>query len=263
MSEELVNEIVSRANHLNSKEFENFQNNLYNNGIRVDLEEEAKSHNVRIESDKDYDGFKPSDEYKRAIEGLKNAEDWVNQNPSLGLEDKIKGIAGRVNESNQAQNYRRVTQGVTIMGSVANPPYPAKIPKEMEKFTEEIKALKEYIKKGEATSIDEALYSHFQLARIHPFEDGNGRTARGYQNHLLQQNGFPPALMLRSDRPQYLQKMQKAVLAYKEREGSSKTFRNGYSISNEERDFFNFVGKAINASLDLVFDGAMNFEVKK
>ena len=43
--------------------------------------------------------------------------------------------------------------------------------------------------------------AHFRLVSIHPFVDGNGRTARLLMNLLLLQAGYPPAI-IRKEGPQ-------------------------------------------------------------
>jgi hypothetical protein len=51
----------------------------------------------------------------------------------------------------------------------------------------------------------EAAYdSHEGLVTIHPFRDGNGRTARLLMNLLLLKNGYPPIVIRPEDRPPYL-----------------------------------------------------------
>ena len=44
---------------------------------------------------------------------------------------------------------------------------------------------------------------HHRFVWIHPFFDGNGRTARLIFNLLLMQAGFPPAIILKNDRKKY------------------------------------------------------------
>lgn len=51
--------------------------------------------------------------------------------------------------------------------------------------------------------IELAAVFHHKLVWIHPFFDGNGRTARLCMNHLLMSYGFPPAIILRNDRKKY------------------------------------------------------------
>jgi Fic family protein len=44
---------------------------------------------------------------------------------------------------------------------------------------------------------------HHQFVWIHPFFDGNGRTARLLMNLLFMKYGFPPAIILKNNREQY------------------------------------------------------------
>jgi Fic family protein len=46
--------------------------------------------------------------------------------------------------------------------------------------------------------------AHLKLVTIHPFIDGNGRTARLLMNLLLMQEGYPPALVRKEDRNDYI-----------------------------------------------------------
>jgi Fic family protein len=51
--------------------------------------------------------------------------------------------------------------------------------------------------------IERAALAHFHLVHIHPFADGNGRTARLLMNLLLLQSGYPLAIIRREDRLAY------------------------------------------------------------
>jgi Fic family protein len=56
-----------------------------------------------------------------------------------------------------------------------------------------------------ATSVvEQAARAHFGLAVIHPFSDGNGRTARLLMNLILQRRGYPMAIIRVRDRDAYL-----------------------------------------------------------
>jgi len=50
---------------------------------------------------------------------------------------------------------------------------------------------------GLAALIDLCAWTHAEWIRIHPFANGNGRTARIWANALLMRYGLPPAIRLR------------------------------------------------------------------
>jgi hypothetical protein len=50
---------------------------------------------------------------------------------------------------------------------------------------------------GLAAVVDLAAWAHAQWIRIHPFANGNGRTARMWANFLLMRYGLPPIVRLR------------------------------------------------------------------
>ena len=60
--------------------------------------------------------------------------------------------------------------------------------------------------------VELAAEAHYQLVTIHPFTDGNGRTARLLMNLILIQCGYPPALIRNRDRLKYIQSLEKAQL---------------------------------------------------
>lgn len=51
---------------------------------------------------------------------------------------------------------------------------------------------------------------HHKLAAIHPFFDGNGRTARLLMNVILMQAGYPLAIILKNDRKKYYDVLSKS-----------------------------------------------------
>ena len=52
--------------------------------------------------------------------------------------------------------------------------------------------------------------AHRRLVDIHPFNDGNGRTARLLMNLILIRSGYPPVAVRPEDRPAYIRALQQA-----------------------------------------------------
>jgi Fic family protein len=80
-----------------------------------------------------------------------------------------------------------------------------------------------------------AAQAHHRLVAIHPFIDGNGRTARLAMNLLLMRRGYPPTVIQRANRRQYY-----TVLAQ--------------AASGKPEALVNFVGRAVENSLNLYLE---------
>lgn len=72
--------------------------------------------------------------------------------------------------------------------------------------------MKEIVGSEKRHPVELAAEAHYQLVTIHPFVDGNGRTARLLMNLILLQNGYPPALIRKRDRLRYIQSLEDAQL---------------------------------------------------
>jgi fido (protein-threonine AMPylation protein) len=59
-------------------------------------------------------------------------------------------------------------------------------------------------------AINHAAIHHAWFERIHPFVDGNGRVGRLLLNFMLIQRGYPPAVILSTQRRRYLQALRTA-----------------------------------------------------
>lgn len=55
-----------------------------------------------------------------------------------------------------------------------------------------------------------AIVFHHKFEKIHPFSDGNGRTGRMIINYLLLKNNFPPTIIRKKFRKEYLEAMREA-----------------------------------------------------
>lgn len=62
----------------------------------------------------------------------------------------------------------------------------------------------------ELNAIELATVFHHKFVYIHPFFDGNGRTVRLAMNLLLMRHGFPPAIILKTDRKKYYDALNQA-----------------------------------------------------
>ncbi|GFR27897.1 protein adenylyltransferase Fic [Trichonephila clavata] len=58
--------------------------------------------------------------------------------------------------------------------------------------------------------VKQAALAHYKLAHIHPFVDGNGRTARLLMNLILMRAGYPPVIIRKQDRSVYFNALQMA-----------------------------------------------------
>ena len=81
-----------------------------------------------------------------------------------------------------------------------------------------------------------AAEAHTKLVSIHPFTDGNGRTARLLMNLILLHYSFPPAIIKAKDRTAYLD----AIEAWQQQ--------------NEKALFQNMLIEAVNESLDIYLE---------
>jgi len=84
----------------------------------------------------------------------------------------------------------------------------------------------------ELRTIELAAFFHHRLAYIHPFLDGNGKTARLLMNAILMSRGYPFTVLLKVDRPKYLRALSEAD-------------------NGNLAPFANFVARSVERSLDL------------
>ena len=106
-------------------------------------------------------------------------------------------------EREWAGKYRN---GAVIIGGAKHvPPDALDVPQQMANLMQWLKRNEKKIHTIELSAV-----LHHKIAAIHPFFDGNGRTARLVMNVLLMQKGFPLAIILKNDRKKYYDVLQKA-----------------------------------------------------
>lgn len=134
-------------------------------------------------------------------------------------------------ENKNAGQYRQTP--VRIVGARHVPPEVWEIPQLMAEWGEWLV--------GESVDlhpIAAAALAHHRLVAIHPFIDGNGRTARLVMNLLLMRHGYPPTIILRANRKQYYRVLAQA----------------------DEKNLpplVNFVGRAVERSLFLYLEACI------
>lgn len=114
---------------------------------------------------------------------------------------------------------------IRITGSNVSRPNYIKVPQLMDDLIYSIKSSNEHTAKIAADA-------HLKLVFIHPFVDGNGRTARLLLNLILLQNDYPLVFLKAEDRQEYINAIEKALL------------KEDYS------DYYAVIFKAIEFSLD-------------
>jgi Fic family protein len=133
-------------------------------------------------------------------------------------------ILSKIDDTN-AGRYRSVS--VRIAGSTVVMPNPAKVPALMSEFMGWLHS------RNADHPVKIAADAHFKFVSIHPFTDGNGRTARLLMNLLLMQEGYPPALIKKEDRLKYINAVEKGQL------------------TGEMDDYYRVIYGSIETSLDI------------
>ena len=88
---------------------------------------------------------------------------------------------------------------VFVKGTCVEFPLPHNVPYQMDEFIQWLETRQQEHPVGVAAD------AHFKLVTIHPFVDGNGRTARLLMNLILLINGYPLAVIRNEDRTSYLE----------------------------------------------------------
>lgn len=115
------------------------------------------------------------------------------------LLDLHRIVLTRVDDDHAGQY--RLSQ-VRIAGASITPPDPLKVPEQMAALFAGITSISDPFEKSAKL--------HHGIARIHPFTDGNGRTARLAMNFILLAAGYPPISIPTELRQDYYQALEAA-----------------------------------------------------
>ena len=130
----------------------------------------------------------------------------------------VKSHSGRLNKAFVLKTQYEVTKStscriqgayrdsqVGITGSEHIPPKPERVPELMEGLFADF-----CVYKKEFHPVELATLLHNRFVNIHPFTDGNGRTARLLMNWVLLKNKFPPVIIEVSNKEQYYRAIEAA-----------------------------------------------------
>ncbi len=144
------------------------------------------------------------------------SEQLIRSLHQLVIQETEKEWAGKYRNSN-----------VIIAGAEHQPPDAIDVTKKMYNLIEWLK------KNRKKTHVIElAALLHHKLVYVHPFFDGNGRTARLIMNLLLMRTGYPLAIILKNDRKKYYQVL-------------------GEADKNHLAPLVRFIARAVERSLDI------------
>lgn len=85
---------------------------------------------------------------------------------------------------------------------------------------------------------------HYRYIRIHPFDDGNGRTARIIMNFILLRFGYPPVIIKTEDKNDYFASLQQADVGI-------------------IKPFFEYIAKNLKHSLEIMIAGAKGESIEE
>jgi len=141
------------------------------------------------------------------LEATNNAEafDWIWERARSGLRfdhTLLKKLHEIVTKGTLESPGLYRQQQVWIGGAAHVPPPPSEIVPRLDALFKELPAIREPILRS--------IYLHHRLASIHPFIDGNGRTARIAANLVLMSAGCPPVVLRVEDRARYYESLDEA-----------------------------------------------------
>ncbi|MDP2600127.1 MAG: Fic family protein [Deltaproteobacteria bacterium] len=165
-------------------------------------------------------------DHHAALEYLYELVEYKKQQTlSEQLVRTLHQLITRETEEEWAGRYRE--SNVFIGGADHTPPDAIDVPLQMKKLID-------WFQKNQKKLpiVELAALFHHRLVFIHPFLDGNGRTARLAMNLILMKAGYPLVVVLKNDRKKYYR-----VLSEADKENP--------------KSFVQFVARAVERSLDI------------
>ena len=160
-------------------------------------------------------------------EAINYIEDIVNRDIDIS-ERVIKDLHAIILKSIDHKNagvYRK--NNVLISGSKHRPVEYMLVEEKMQELVKWYDEMK-----NKLHPVELAALFHFKYVYIHPFSDGNGKTARLLMNLILLRNGYPIAVVKNEDRSDYMKALELS------------------SVKGETKGFIEIIIRAVDSSLD-------------
>ena len=147
----------------------------------------------------------------------------------ITIKDIIKLHSILVKDTDVQEGFKKLPN-ILLMRNVQTTP-PEKVGEEMKKLVEWYNEVKE---KEHPIRIASEFHGRFE--RLHPFEDGNGRTGRVLINAILLENRYPPLIIRKTMRTSYFSALEAQDKGYKHKlerfvlEKFKRTFRKFFKI---------------------------------
>jgi Fic family protein len=140
-----------------------------------------------------------ADAFNFVLELAENKKN-ISENDILAVHKRIlKGI-----DENFSGRYRNVRVRISASQVV----FPNSV-----KVYDLMKGFMQWLKTSELSPAEKAAKAHLKFVSIHPFIDGNGRTARLLTNLILLKAGLLPLIIRPRDRKQYINVIEKAQMS--------------------------------------------------
>ncbi len=131
----------------------------------------------------------------------RKAIEWIFDNkPKLNEKNIIKLQEILVRETGVAVGYKKLPN--FLLGRNVKTTPPEKVEQDMQDL------LKWYNQNKDLHPLQLAAQFHGKFEKIHPFEDGNGRTGRLLINIILMNHGYPPLIIRKTQRVRYFHALE-------------------------------------------------------
>ena len=156
---------------------------------------------------------------------------------SLHVRQIHKLVMTGIDDENAGQ-YRSLP--VRITGSAHEPPGAWEVPAQMDNWGNWLQGTAAILH-----PVERAALAHHRLVAIHPFMDGNGRTARLAMNLMLMREGYPPTIIQRAHRRQYYRALARA-------DGGLQTGSD--RLQPSDKPLIDLIARAVERSLTLYLE---------